>query len=632
MRLIICLFVSSLLISSIEIKSQCNVIPNAIQGINYTFIQSGGTNASGIAYNPNLNIYYAVIAGNSSFPLETFDATGVSLYQTNTGFDCRGLWWNPNLNQLETNGFNTWGIHSFNLDNNGYALNTGFSFFPGLNQPTAQSCGDLDFCTNEILYFNNGVITHYNRSTNNLIGNYPLTGIPTGLTNINSSSIIYTGCSNKEIGILDATNKKIYFFNKQTGVFTGESQLPNSAVTNNSFRFSYANNLAWLYDVSNRTWTSFQVLNGSNLGSIDLGTDTTICQGNTLTLDMTMANTSYLWQDGSTNSTFVVTQPGTYWLETTNFCGTAIDTISVSYATPPDINLGNDTSICQGETLVLDVVCSNCTYFWQNNSTDSICNVTQPGIYWVQASNSCGAMTDSILVSYSNPPTISLGSDTILCFGETLTLNAFHANASYLWQDNSSDSTFIVDQPGIYWVILNSTCGTSTDTIEVTYETDLPEVNLGKDSSICKGSSLTLNLTNTHSTFIWQDSSTNSSYTIDQTGTYWVFVTNSCGTTSDSINFTECDCNVFIPNAFTPNNSSLNDLFIPKSVCNFVEFRLLIFDRWGTIIFETEDENEAWDGKYKGKYCNEGIYVYRLEYSTTKITNSRQFGHVTLLR
>ena len=53
-----------------------------------------------------LNIYYAVIAGNSSFPLETFDATGVSLYQTNTGFDCRGLWWNPNLNQLETNGQN----------------------------------------------------------------------------------------------------------------------------------------------------------------------------------------------------------------------------------------------------------------------------------------------------------------------------------------------------------------------------------------------------------------------------------------------------------------------------------------------------------------------------------------------
>ena len=52
-------------------------------------------------------------------------------------------------------------------------------------------------------------------------------------------------------------------------MFSGESQLPNSAVTNYSFRFSYANDLAWLYDVSNRTWTSFQVLNGASIGAID---------------------------------------------------------------------------------------------------------------------------------------------------------------------------------------------------------------------------------------------------------------------------------------------------------------------------------------------------------------------------
>ena len=78
MRFIVFLIVPILLISIIEIKSQCNIIPNAIQGISYTFVQSGGTNASGVAYNPNLNIYYTVIAGNSAFPLETFDVNGVS--------------------------------------------------------------------------------------------------------------------------------------------------------------------------------------------------------------------------------------------------------------------------------------------------------------------------------------------------------------------------------------------------------------------------------------------------------------------------------------------------------------------------------------------------------------------------
>ena len=109
-----------------------------------------------------------------------------------------------------------------------------------------------------------------------------------------------------------------------------------------------------------------------------------------------MGNTTYLWQDGSTNPTFTVTQPGTYWVETVNNCGTAIDSIHVNYSNLPDINLGNDTTICNGDTLVLNINCENCTYNWQNNSTDSTFNAAQPGIYWVQASNSCGVMTDSI--------------------------------------------------------------------------------------------------------------------------------------------------------------------------------------------------------------------------------------------
>ena len=165
---------------------------------------------------------------------------------------------------------------------------------------------------------------------------------------------------------------------------------------------------------------------------------------------------------------------------------------------------------------------------------------------------------------------------------------------------------------------LNSSCGNSTDTIEIAFETDLPDVNLGNDSSICKGNAIILNLTNIHSTYLWQDNSTNSSFTIDQAGTYWVFVTNSCGTTSDSISFTECDCNVFIPNSFTPDNSGLNDFFITKSSCNFIEFKLLIFDRWGAILFEADNENSAWDGRHKGKKCDEGVYVYRLRLQYNK--------------
>ena len=83
-------------LQSLNILAQCSVIPNAIPTVSLSFVQTIGTNASGVAFNPNFNLYYAGIAGNSGFPLETFDELGNPLFQTNTGFDIRGLWWNFN--------------------------------------------------------------------------------------------------------------------------------------------------------------------------------------------------------------------------------------------------------------------------------------------------------------------------------------------------------------------------------------------------------------------------------------------------------------------------------------------------------------------------------------------------------
>ena len=136
--------------------SQCTVLADAVEGISYTYVQSGGTNASGVAYNPDFDIYYACIAGNPGFPYETFDASGTSLYQTLTGFDFRGLWWNPNLNEVEGNGYYTYGLWTSDLDGNGYALSTGTNLFVGQNQPSDQSCGDYDYDDNEIIYYYSG--------------------------------------------------------------------------------------------------------------------------------------------------------------------------------------------------------------------------------------------------------------------------------------------------------------------------------------------------------------------------------------------------------------------------------------------------------------------------------------------
>ena len=75
-------------------------------------------------------------------------------------------------------------------------------------------------------------------------------------------------------------------------------------------------------------------------------------------------------------------------------------------------------------------------------------------------------------------------------------------------------------------------------------------------------------------------------------------------------------CNIFVPNAFTPNGDEINDRFTLKhsDVCNIQEFDLKIFDRWGRMVFETKtsDPNRAWDGTFEGKELQQGVYIWNL--------------------
>ena len=162
-----------------HVFGQCNLLPNAIPGIILDYQSTNLLNCSGVGYNP---------------------IRGTQLYTTTAGFDWRGMWWNPNTNQLEGNGYSGSGMWRANLDGNGYALNTGASIFTGMAQPDAQSCGDYDPVANGVIYYFNGRIYRYSRATNAAISNYLLVGCPVGLGNLNSTTVVYTGCAGREIG------------------------------------------------------------------------------------------------------------------------------------------------------------------------------------------------------------------------------------------------------------------------------------------------------------------------------------------------------------------------------------------------------------------------------------------------
>lgn len=91
---------------------------------------------------------------------------------------------------------------------------------------------------------------------------------------------------------------------------------------------------------------------------------------------------------------------------------------------------------------------------------------------------------------------------------------------------------------------------------------------------------------------------------------------------------------LYVPNAFTPDGNSLNDIFAPQGL-QLYDYKMLIFDRWGEKIFESSALNEGWDGKYRGTLCKEGVYVYKIEFKAAtgdiKRRVQTRVGHVTLL-
>jgi len=276
--------------------------------------------------------------------------------------------------------------------------------------------------------------------------------------------------------------------------------------------------------------------------SFELGNDTTICDGTPLTLDAsTVAGTNFLWQDGSTDSTFTVSQSGQYFVTASNSCGSFSDTIDVDFNLTPDIDLGNDTSFCQGNTLTLDATWTpGSSYIWQNGDTSSVVTATVSSLYEVIVVNSCGFDRDSVLIQVIEPPMGGfLAEEGLICDNEPDTLRTGFSGPSFdfQWQDNSTDSIFVATQEGFYFVRVSNECGSASDSTTLTASIS-PEVDLGDDFEVCEDQTIFLDAFWPDATYLWSDGLTTSNREVNVEGSFEVEVTNQCGTVSDSVRIT----------------------------------------------------------------------------------------------
>ncbi|MCX6181029.1 MAG: gliding motility-associated C-terminal domain-containing protein, partial [Bacteroidetes bacterium] len=312
--------------------------------------------------------------------------------------------------------------------------------------------------------------------------------------------------------------------------------------------------------------------------------DKTICEGSTTSFDAGAGYTSYTWTglgSGSAQTTLAAVA-GTYTITVTDVLGCeATDDAQLIINAFPMPQLGADTSMCAGQTVVLNPLTDpSLNYVWTPNlQTTPTISVQATGNYSVTVSDNIGcSRKDTVFVQMHDLPIASLGNDTTMCNNgyDRLTLHLTYSGSKQLtWStfDKNVDS-IIIGETGTYSVeVVDSNQCSIKETIEV--------------SKLCPDY-----------VFEW-------------------------------------------PDVITPNGDGINDEFQPKNIddanfqqviANMQKLNFVVYDRWGVKVFQSEKVIPRWDGKFNGNDIPAGTYFWVVFYTNTAGKSHEDSGYFTLIR
>ena len=280
------------------------------------------------------------------------------------------------------------------------------------------------------------------------------------------------------------------------------------------------------------------------------------------------------------------------------------------------------------------------TFNWSNGSGDSINPNLSAGIYTLTLSdsNNCDS-TFNFEITQPDLLNVSLIGDTIVCKGDTAFIQAT-GGQGYIWSNGSNDSSILITVDSLQTISL--TTWDQCDTLSFNWTiniNNLPEGILNNDSSILYGTSLELSSSNGVSYYWTPDSNIScvdcQNPTINPLvpTTYYLYMADNNGCINVDSVFIDIwyENALYIANAFTPNNDGNNDLFLAH-VYGYSDFDFKIFNRWGNVVFETDDPNDGWDGLHLGIKQNPGVYVYMIQVTFNDGTEKVFKGDVSLIR
>lgn len=380
--------------------------------------------------------------------------------------------------------------------------------------------------------------------------------------------------------------------------------------------------------------------------SINAGPDVTICPGGNASL---LANGSgtYSWAPpiglSCTSCPNPVASPGVstdYTVTITSSCGTASDSVWV-VTNSQFVVISGATTVCSGSSATLSTA-SGGTYVWNTGATSSSIVVAPSSstVYSVTVTNSSGCSASaSATVSVSSAPVASVSSTTI-CAGDTATLNAA-GGGNYLWSTGETTTSISVSptSSNTYSVIVSGGNCVSTASGMVTVNA-IPTAVALSSVTISQGQSTNLTALG-GGTYQWNPATGLSCTTCPNPVATPTVTTNYCVLVMDGNGCTDSACltitlgdscgAIYIPNAFSPNNDMENDFECVMGTC-IESMHLVIYNRWGEMVFESSSQKICWDGMYSGKFLDTAVFNYYLEATFTNGEKIRKKGNISLIQ
>jgi len=496
---------------------------------------------------------------------------------------------------------------------------------------------DSTLCNNQTLLLNPGVSNaSYLWQNGSTQTTYTVTQPGTYWVRVTSTN----GCQHSDTIHVNYINAQQVFLGNDSTLCAGDSLSLHSSVVNAQYLWSTGSTADHI--TVNQTGTYWIAVNNGNCivtdtiqvifhlpPSLSLGNDSTLCANASLVLHGGNPGAIYLWQNGSQADSFVVTQPGIYWLQLQQYGCTVKDSINIAYYVVPVIDLGTDLSFCTGDSAALSAGNGFSQYLWSTGAVSQQIVVTNIGNYSVIGTtiDGCKAYDTIRVLNLFSLPVVQLNHDTTLCTGDSRLLDAGSGFISYLWNDGSSSRTKLVNGIGSYAVTVTNNNGCrGSDTTFIKKLLPLPTNFLPPDTVICSYGTLDIQSAQVYSQYLWSNNSNTRKISVSLPGIYWLKVTdnNYCrGTDTIIINPKDCLKGLYVPSAFTPNKDGRNDLLKPFLFGKIKQFHFTIYDRWGLVVFQTEQPGKGWNGEFGGRPQESNIFIwvctYQLEGEQPKI-------------